>query len=381
MPRRATSADVATEAGVSRTTVSFVLNGRTDVKIPAETRQRVLDAAERLGYHPHAPARQLVGGRSYIVALVLRQSPEQIAGDAVLAETLRGFAASARAGGFRVMVEPLPADDHSPTYADLLRSQHADGLVVSGPRVDDPSLQELVRDGFPIVLQGSLPGLSVASVDVDNVAGARGAVEHLIELGHRRIACITNAPLVYTAAQERLSGYHAALAAGGIEADPVLVAEGGFDAPSGHVAMSQLIARTAFDAVFVASDVVALGAIGGLREAGMRVPDDVSMVGFDDIPLAAYFDPPLSTVRLPAFELGQAAGQALIDRIDDRPVPERTLLPTELVVRASTRPRDGSSPGTTNGRVRPADGGRRRSDDPSASGGGRSAEGPTPGKE
>ena len=110
MATRPTSADVATEAGVSRTTVSFVLNGRTDVKIPDDTRRRVLDAAERLGYHPHAPARQLAGGRSHILALVLRQSPEQIAADAVLGETLRGLAAAARAKAFRVMVDPLPVD-------------------------------------------------------------------------------------------------------------------------------------------------------------------------------------------------------------------------------------------------------------------------------
>lgn len=344
MPRRPTSADVATEAGVSRTTVSFVLNGREDIKIPTETRQRVLAAAERLGYHPHAPARQLAGGRSHIVALVLRQTPEQMAGDAVLAETLRGFASAARAEGFRVMVEPLPPEGPQATYSSLLRAQHADGLVVSGPRIDDPSLIELVRDGSPVVLQGSLPDLAIPSVDVDNVAGARGAVEHLLSLGHRRIACITNAPLVYTAAQDRLAGYHEALADAGLPPDETLIAEAAFDAPSGHAAMAHLLATTTFDAAFVASDVVALGAIGALREAGRRVPDDVSVVGFDDIPLAAYFDPPLTTVRLPAFELGQAAGRALLDRIADRLVPDRTLLATELIIRASTAP--SSRPGS-----------------------------------
>jgi LacI family transcriptional regulator, galactose operon repressor len=338
MRKRTTSADVADLAGVSRTTVSFVLNDRSDVKIPEETRRRVLDAAEQLGYHAHAPARQLAGGRSHVIALVLRQSPEQIASDAVLAETLRGLASAARSGGFRVMVEPLAPDGVDATYAALLRAQHADGLVISGPRVDDPDLLELVRDGFPIVLQGTLPDVDVTSIDVDNVAGARGAVEHLISLGHRRIACITNAPLVYTAAQERLTGYREALRAAGVRDAEELIGEAAFDAASGHAAMAALLARTTFDAVFVASDVVALGAIGALREAGLRVPGDVSVVGFDDIPLAAYFDPPLTTVRLPAFELGQAAGRALLDRIADRAVPVRTLLPTELIVRASTAP-------------------------------------------
>jgi LacI family transcriptional regulator len=342
MPRRPTSADVATEAGVSRTTVSFVLNGRTDVKIPNETRQRVLSAAERLGYHPHASARQLAGGRSHVIALVFRQTPEQIAGDAILAETLRGLAAAARSVGFRVLVEPLAPDGPDATYTALLRAQHADGLVVSGPRVDDPSLAALIAEDFPIVIQGALPGVAVSSVDVDNVAGARGAVEHLLALGHRRIACITNAPVVYTAAKERLDGYRQALAAAGVPVADELIAEAAFDAPSGHAAMVELLARgVAFDAVFCASDVVALGAIGALREAGLRVPSDISIVGFDDIPLAAYFDPPLTTVRLPAFELGQAAGRALLERITDHAIVSRTLLPTELIVRASTAPPSG----------------------------------------
>ena len=343
MRRRPTSADVATEAGVSRTTVSFVLNGRTDVKIPTETRTRVLAAAERLGYHPHAPARQLAGGRSHVLALVLRQTPEQIAADAILAETLRGLAAAARGSGFRVMVEPLAPDGPDPSYAGLLRAQHADGLVISGPRTDDPQLEALVRDGFPVVLQGALPGVHVTSVDVDNVAGAQRAVDHLVAIGHRRIACITNAPLVYTAAQERLEGYRRALTEAGITVDEGLIEPAEFDAPSGHAAMARLLDRAAFDAVFVASDVVALGAIGALRDAGRRVPDDVSVVGFDDIPLAAYYDPPLTTVRLPASELGQAAGRALLERIADPTAePSRTLLPTELIVRASTAPPSGT---------------------------------------
>jgi LacI family transcriptional regulator len=339
MPRRPTSADVATEAGVSRTTVSFVLNGRTDMKIPTETRERVLSAAERLGYHPHAPARQLAGGRSHIIAFVLRQTPEQIAGDAILTETLRGLAAAARSVGFRILVEPLAVDGPDSTYTSLLRAQHADGLVVSGPRVDDPSLAALIAEDFPIVIQGALPGVAVASVDVDNVAGARGAVEHLLALGHRRIACITNAPVVYTAAQERLDGYRLAMTAAGLPTPDELVTVAAFDAPSGHAAMVELLGRgVEFSAAFVASDVVALGAIGALREAGLKVPTDVSIVGFDDIPLAGYFDPPLTTVRLPAFELGQAAGRALLERITDHAIASRTLLPTELIVRASTAP-------------------------------------------
>ena len=332
---RPTSADVAARAGVSRTTVSFVLNYRTDIQIPDGTRQRVFRAASELGYHPHAPARQLAAGRSNVLGLVLRQSAKQVAVDATLAETLRGLASAARAAGSRVMVEPLAPDG---TYEGLLRAHQTDGLVVSGPRIDDPSLAELVDDGFPVVIQGSLGGLDAPSVDIDNVAAAAGAVRHLLGLGHRRIACITNAPLTYTAAHERLQGYREALEAAGIEYDDTLVEEGAFDAASGERAANTLLGRTAFSAMFVASDVLAIGAASALREMDRRVPDEVSIVGFDDIALAAYVDPPLTTVRLPAFEIGQAAGRALLDRIADRAVALRTLLPTELIVRGSTAP-------------------------------------------
>ncbi len=338
--RRPTSADVAARAGVSRTTVSFVLNDRPGTNISPSTRVRVLEAANELGYHPHASARGLAGGKSHTLGFVLRQSPEQVAGDAVLVETLRGLASAARTAGFRVMVEPLDPTDG--TYDALLRAQHTDGIVVSGPRIDDTGLVRLAHDGFPIVLQGSLPGIEAPSVDVDNVRGARLAVDHLIGLGRRRIACITNAPLAYTAAQERLDGYRMALDDAGIGYDESLVAIADFDAGSGHRAMASLLgsgATARLDAAFVASDVVAFGAIAAIREAGLRVPDDISVVGFDDIPLAAFYDPPLTTIRLPAYDLGLAAGAALLDRVAGRPVPDRSLLPTELIVRSSTAPK------------------------------------------
>jgi len=338
--RRPTSADVAAMARVSRTTVSFVLNERAGVKIPDETRRRVLDAAATLDYYPNSVARQLARGASRTIGLVLRQSPEQVANDGLLAETLRGLSSAARAADHRVLVETLVPGEGS--YANLVRSGRTDGLIVSGPRYDDEELVELARDGFPVVIQGSLPGLDVPSVDVDNEAGARLAVEHLLALGHRRIACITNAPTAYTAASERVAGYREALAAAGIDEEPGMIAEGAFDAQSGHRAMADILSRSTPDAIFVASDVVAIGAIAGLREAGLSVPGDVSVVGFDAIPLAAYLDPPLTTISLPAHDLGRAAGRALLDRIAGRPVAGRTLLPTELIVRASTAPRHGA---------------------------------------
>ncbi len=337
MGSRPTSADVARRAGVSRTTVSFVLNERRDVRLRPETRRRVLEAAAELGYRPHAPARQLAVGASRTLGLVLLQRPEQIAVDGLLAETLRGLGAAAQAAGYRILVEPDGPGGLS--YRELLAAGYVDGLVVSGPRSDDPGLEELARAGYPIVVQGSAPDARCPSVDVDNEAGARRAVEHLLELGHVRIACITNAPLEFTSAAQRLAGYRAALRAAGVEPEARHVAEAAFDPESGAAALERLLdADPELTAVFVASDVVALGAIAAARARGRRIPDDLSVVGFDDVPLAAHFDPPLTTIRVPAHDLGLTVGRALIDRIARRPVPERTLLPIDLVVRGSTGP-------------------------------------------
>jgi DNA-binding LacI/PurR family transcriptional regulator len=341
-PRRPTSADVARKAGVSRTTVSFVLNRRTEARISPATRERVLDAARLIGYRHEAPPRRPTSSHSRMIGLVLRQSAEQVSSDALLAEVVRGVSEAARDAGHHVLLEPLPPTEGS-TYGALVRTGHTDGLIVSGPRWDDAELLELVEDGYPIVVQGTVPDIPVPSVDVDNRAGARHAVGHLVKLGHRSIACITNAPLAYTAAAERLAGYRDALEAAGVTADDALVAEGEFDASSGHRAMNELLARgLPFTAVFVASDVVALGALASLREHGYSIPDDISVVGFDDIPLAAHFDPPLTTIRVPAHDLGFTAGRALLERLGRRSVTARTLLPTELIVRASTAPLGGA---------------------------------------
>jgi LacI family transcriptional regulator len=334
---------VARNAGVSRTTVSFVLNRRPDARISPATRQRVLEAAEAIGYHRDHRARQLALGSSQTIGLVLRQSADHVSADALLADTLNGISEAARTAGLRVLLEPLPPTEGA-SYGAILRSGHADGLIISGPRWDDAELLQLVEDGFPVVIQGAVPDLSVPSVDVDNRAGARGAVEHLLGLGHRSIGCITNAPLAYTAAAERLAGYRDALRAAGIRERDDLIAEGEFDAASGHRAMMDLLhRRRRLSAVFVASDIVALGAIAALRERSLAVPDDVSVVGFDDVALAAHFDPPLTTVRVPAHDLGLTVGRALIDRLGRRPVAARTLLPTELIVRASTAPPRGTA--------------------------------------
>jgi LacI family transcriptional regulator len=240
--------------------------------------------------------------------------------------------------GYHTLFEPIPPEDRTGAYAQLIRERHVDGIVLSGPRFDDHALLKIHAEGAPVVLMGQLPNTSIPFVDVNNVGGARLAMAHLMALGHRRIGLITNAPLEYTASADRLEGYKQALAEAGLPYDEALVQFGMFTPQSGQVAMQALLAlRPLPTAVFVASDTVALGALQAIHQLGLRVPEDVALVGFDDIPLAAFLDPPLTTVRLPATGLGWGAAELLIRLItgDDEIRESHVILDTELVVRAS----------------------------------------------
>ncbi len=333
---RPTSADVAKLAGVSRTTVSFVLNERADIRIPQATRARVLEAAVQLGYHPDAAAGQLARGDSLTIGLVLRMDASQIASDALLPQMVMGLGEAARVANYQVLLESLPPAPGG--YRRLLQSRRVDGLVVSGPLVEDGELRDVRDDGYPIVVHGHAASPVAPSVDVDNSSGARKAVGYLVEKGHTSIAMITNAPVSYASARERVEGYKLALQDAGIEFDPDLVAEGSFMPASGQTAMSRLLVGRRFTAAFIASDAVALGAMAAARAARRRVPEDLSLVGFDDIPLASHFDPPLTTVTVPAYQLGVAAGNVLLAQIKGETVPQRTLFDTELCIRESVAP-------------------------------------------
>jgi LacI family transcriptional regulator len=337
MPRRNTSRDVAKIAGVSRTTVSLVLNNVAGVRISEATRERVHRAAQQLNYHPDITGRKLVSGKSFTIGLVILQNPEQVFADAFLLKVILGVEQAAEQAGFRVLLKPLAPDDPS-GYAQLIQENHVDGIILSGPRKDDLEIIHLHQQGFPIMLMGQLPDCNIPFVDVDAVNGAKIATRHLIGLGHARIAMITNAPLEYTSAQQRLEGYRQALTEAGIGADDSLIFGGNYTPASGYETMNRLLTCSSRPtAVFVASDVVAMGAIQAAKRAGFSIPEDIAIVGFDDVPLAEYYDPPLTTVRLPAYGLGWAAGERLSRLVDgDSLDVTGVLLETELIVRGSS---------------------------------------------
>lgn len=334
---RPTQREIAEEVGVSRTTVSLVLNEVPGIRVSPETRQRILEAAQRLNYYPNAGARRLASGKTSTIGLVWHRGPNPTYRDAFLPGLLEGVTRAAHKYGYHVMFRPIEPGETDDGYVELARSHHTDGIIFSGPRSDDPHLLKLHAERFPIVLHGQLPGTDIPSVDVDNVHGATVAVEHLLASAHRRVGIITNAPLVYTASQQRLRGYKEALAEAGIPYDDCLVREGNFDGESGESAMEALLTcEPTPTAVFVASDMVAMGALKAIREHGLKVPDDVALVGFDDITAARFVTPTLTTVRLPTFGLGWSAAETLIDLIEENtPAQTQILLETELIVRQS----------------------------------------------
>jgi LacI family transcriptional regulator len=244
--------------------------------------------------------------------------------------------ASARQRGYLLMVQLAEDMASHEAYVRLIREQQIDGLILSGPRSDDPVVPQLAEEGFPLIFHGRLDGYDVPTVDVDNRASAYQAVTHLVWLGHQRIGFISNAPLSYSGAQDRFTGYRQALIEQDIPLDDDLIRIAAFLPRAGAASMSELLALAEPPtAVFAASDVVAIGAMSAIHQSGLRIPKDVAVVGFDDIYMAAYTCPPLTTVRVPSYGLGWTAAEVLIACIEGEDEVSSITLETELVIRES----------------------------------------------
>lgn len=324
--------DVAERSGVSVATVSRVFNDYPDVS--ETTRARVLAAARELEYAPSAAARTLVGQRSQLIGVGLFTGAEHPDIEhPFFQDVLVGLKHGVGARGYDVL---LFATEQPGAYLRRARHHRVDGVVLWGVDRNDPELPALVEAGIPLVtVDLVVEGPHATWVSSDSAEGARLAVRHLHALGHARIATIAGLPETKPGG-DRLRGYREAAAALGLQA---VERAGDFYAESGEAAMRELLAlREPPTAVFAASDLMALGAIRAVAAAGLRVPEDVSVVGFDDIAAASLGHPPLTTIRHDKVGLGLAAAAALVDEIE-RPTdaaPPPVTLPVELVVRAST---------------------------------------------
>ncbi|MEL7644655.1 MAG: LacI family DNA-binding transcriptional regulator [Anaerolineaceae bacterium] len=338
MEKRVTSHDVAELAGVSRTTVSFVFNDDKQHFVRPETRQKVREAAHQLGYYPNASARALASKQAKAIGLIMTRDPHYIAADNFLPQIIGGLLDVVKEKQISLLIEWVEPGEQTHTYLNLTQAKHIDGMILLTPRFDDPGLKALEQLGIPCVIMGQVPGSNLPFVDIDNCAAAHMAVNHLIALGHTRIACITNARLSYTSASQRLQGYRQALMDAGLNIDENLIQEADFDSASGYAAMRNLLGSGSnFSAVFAGSDAVALGALAAIHEAGLTIPGDISIVGFDDIPEAAHYFPGLTSVRVPANEIARQSCRLLMHLMKGEPLADRfILLPTELISRQST---------------------------------------------
>lgn len=332
--RRPTLEDVATRAGVGRGTASRVING--GARVSERARIAVEEAIAELGYVPNRAARSLASSRTDAVALVIAESEERVFGEPFFAGVVRGIG-TALAERNRQLVLLLAPDDRTASLSDYLTSQHVDGVLLLSLHDEDTLAARMVERGVPVVLGGGMrPDAEVGYVDNDNAGGARLAVQHLVERGRRTIATITG-PLDMQVGRVRLAAYADVLAETGLEAGPDLVARGDFSHASGQRAMAELLARRPdLDAVFCANDPMAAGALGVLREAGRRVPEDVSVVGFDDSRIALSTTPRLTTVHQSADAMGREMVGLLHELIAGAGVPGARVLPTSLVVRESS---------------------------------------------
>jgi LacI family transcriptional regulator len=329
--------DVARAAGVSPKTVSRVLNDEANVK--DATRQRVLAAMESMDYHPLASARSLAGNRSFVIAMLYdnNDNPASI----YLAEVQDGVLEACDSHRYSMMMRPLRmrGDDFIGRVDQLISDHHPDGVVLTPPITDYAPLLKRLRDrNVPYAsVSPRLAGDSIG-VTMDEEYAARAVVEHLIALGHRRIAHVLGIP-DHGASTWRVAGYRQALAAAGLTEDPSLIVQGAFTFGSGVEAARQLFAlENRPTAVFAANDDMAAGVMWAAGEYGLKVPHDISVCGFDDTPLASQLWPALTTIRQPAREMGKQAALQLLDVLRGRSHGQLVQVPFSLEIRGSTAP-------------------------------------------
>ncbi|WP_339127737.1 LacI family DNA-binding transcriptional regulator [Streptomyces sp. f51] len=327
--------DVAREAGVSRGTVSRVLNGGHYVSPSA---QEAVDAAiRRTGYVVNRHARSLITGRSDSVGFLLTEPQERFFEDPNFNVLLRGCTQALAAHDVPLLLMLAGTQDERRRITRYITAGHVDGVLLVSSHSGDPVAEELREAGVPLVACGKPIGLGskVSYVAADDRDGARDMVTHLLSLGRRRIGMVTG-PLDTPGGVERLAGYREVLAEAGVEADDRLVASGDYSRASGEAGAEQLLARAPdMDAVFVASDLMAQGVLAALRKAGRRVPEDVSVGGFDDSPAATAATPALTTIRQPWDRISSEMVRVLLAQIGGED-PSAVILPTELVRREST---------------------------------------------
>ncbi|QRN84027.1 LacI family DNA-binding transcriptional regulator [Chloroflexota bacterium] len=323
--------EIAKLSNVSRATVSRVINGESNVR--EETRQRVLDVIESVNFQPNLAARSLAAGRTNVIGLVIPAGIAAIFSDPWFPQVVNGISMACNSKGYSVMLWLAEPEYERQMITRILHSGLLDGVIVSSMSINDPIIKALHLSKMPFVLIGRHPTLDIVHVDVDNYTGGYDATKHLISLGNKKIATISG-PQNLIAGYDRFQGYKQALEDNGLSVDSELVIEGDFSEVSGYEGGLELIKHHP-DAIFVSNDTMALGTLRAMREMKINVPDDIAIVGFDDIPNAISSPIPLTTVRQPSQKMGRAAVNALLDLINNKSNHQNKIFSTELIIRES----------------------------------------------
>ncbi|MBT2502260.1 LacI family DNA-binding transcriptional regulator [Curtobacterium sp. ISL-83] len=336
MRKVVTLKDVAQRVGVTAAAASMALSGNE--RISDSTRSAVQRAADELGYVPSSAGRALRNQRAGAVALIVPNSSQHVFGHNYFMHVLTGVSTAANAHDAQVIVSTNADQENGvAAYERVMRSRSADGAIVTSAAIEDRNVERLVESGLPVVLIGNFPYLADAvSVGVDDVGATATATDHLLQVHGRTALVHVTGTLDHQTGVDRREGFLRAVRAAGVEERSIIV-EGDLGEESGAAAMRQLLAEGAdFDGVVFANDDMALGGMRVLVDAGRRVPEDVSVIGFDDFGIARVTTPAITTMRVPAEEMARLATEQLFDRIEDTDrAPARRELPVTLVVRES----------------------------------------------
>jgi LacI family transcriptional regulator len=328
--------DIARQVGVSRSTVSRVVNGHPNVR--EDVRKRILEVIDHTGYHPNAAARTLASQRSRMIGLVLPRTINSFFTDPYFPQFTQGIAQACNQTDYTLgLFLAGTREDEEKLFPRVSRRGFLDGVLVQSGhgQIGERLTERLIDANIPLVIVGRPSRPDRASfIDVDNAEAAYNAVSHLARIGYQRIATITG-PATSTVGIDRKEGYLRAVTERGRTVDEALITEADFTEAGGYYAMQRLLPAKP-DAVFAASDIMAVGAMRAIREARLSIPSDIALVGFDDIPLAALSDPQLTTVRQHVYQFGISAVELLMDLIENGLTPRRRIImATELVIRES----------------------------------------------
>jgi len=327
--------EIAKLAGVSRSTVSRVINN--DPNVRDRTRAKVQAIIDEIGYQPNPVARSLISGRTRVLGLVIPMSYSSVFTDPFFGILSQGISSTCTVNNYTLMLWLIEPDYEKRANQNILNNRLIDGIIIASNVIDDPLIEGLISRNVPLVLIGRNNRPEVSSVDADNIHGGMMAVRHLLSTGRDQLATITGHMDLYSA-RDRLEGFERGLQEKNLPILEERIAYGDYTEKGGYLQAKSLLAHSSFNGLFVASDLMGFGALRAIHEAGLRVPEDIAVVGFDDIPAASRHMPSLTTIRQPIHQMGSIAAQTLIDQLEsgNTITPRRIILPTELVARETT---------------------------------------------